>query len=78
MQQYTTPLPGRTPDKSQPNIVNRDDYKMHILKRQYFDGEYEILIERWIPETGWTRTQILADRAMLQKIVDVINARDTE
>ena len=65
-------------NKPAPNIVNRDDYKMHILKRQYFDGEYEILIERWIPETGWTRTQILADRAMLQKIVDVINARDTE
>ena len=78
MQKYVTPQPGRSADRAQPNIVNRDDYKMHILKRQYFDGEYEILIERWIPETGWTRTQILCDRAMLQKIVDVINARDTE
>ncbi len=69
MQQPVTPLPGRTPG---PNIVNRDDYKMHILKRQYADGEYEILIERWIPETGWTRTQILCEAEDLQKIITVL------
>ena len=69
MQEYITPQPGRTPG---PNIANRDDYKMHILKRQYFDGEYEILIERWIPETGWSRTQILCDQTALDKIVDVL------
>ena len=66
MQKFTTPAPGRP---AGPNIVNRDDYKMHILKRQYFDGEYEILIERWIPETGWTRTQILCDQMALTKII---------
>jgi hypothetical protein len=56
MQEFVTPHPGRTPG---PNLVNRDDYKMHVLKRQYHDGEWEILIERWIPETGWTRTQLM-------------------
>jgi hypothetical protein len=56
MQPYVTPAPGRTPG---PNLVNRDDYKMHVLKRQYHDGEWEILIERWIPETGWQRTQLM-------------------
>ena len=70
MQRYVTPEPGRTPG---PNIVNRDDYKMHILKRQYHDGEYEIVIERWIPETGWTRTQILCDANELKKIQAVLN-----
>lgn len=69
MQEFITPAPGRTPG---PNIVNRDDYKMHILKRQYADGEYEILIERWIPETGWTRTQILCEAEDLQKIITVL------
>ena len=73
MQQPVTPQPGQTP-RAEPNIVNRDDYKMHILKRQYHDGEYEILIERWIPETGWTRTQILCDKTDLDKIVSVLSA----
>lgn len=66
MQKYTTPAPGRTPP--QPNIVNREDYKMHIMKREYAPNEYEILIERWIPETGWTRTQILCNTDELKKI----------
>jgi len=55
-----------------PNIENKDDYKMHILKRQYQDGEWEILIERWIPETGWQRTQILTDQTGLDKIRQVL------
>jgi hypothetical protein len=66
MQQYITPQAGRTPPE--PNIVNTDEYKMHILKREWSQGEHEILIERWIPETGWTRTQILCDDAGLLKI----------
>lgn len=68
MQPYVTPHAGR----SQPNIVNRDDYKMHIVKRQYHQGEYEILIERWIPETGWTRTQIMCNAQELVKIQQAI------
>jgi hypothetical protein len=69
MQLPLTPRAGQTPG---PNIVNRDDYKMHILKRQYADGEWEILIERWIPETGWTRTQILCEPDELEKIITVL------
>ncbi len=65
MQQYVTPAPGRTPG---PNLVNTDDYKMHILKREYSTNEYEILIERWIPETGWTRTQLLLNKEQLDKL----------
>lgn len=71
MQAYTTPAPGRTPG---PNIVDRQDYKMHIVKRQYADGEYEILIERWIPETGWTRTQILCNNDELEKIKAAVSS----
>jgi len=67
MQQYRTPAPGRTP-RAEPNIVNRDDYKMHILKRSWGKDEHEILIERWIPESGWSRTQILCDDLELAKI----------
>lgn len=71
MQIPVTPLPGQTPkqkEKPGPNIVNRDDYKMHILKREYAPNEWEILIERWIPETGWTSTQILCDTKELDNI----------
>lgn len=69
MQKYTTPAPGRTPG---PNIVNREDYKMHIVRREYAPNEHEILIERWIPETGWTRTQILCNTDELAKISQAI------
>jgi hypothetical protein len=69
MQPYTVPHPGRTPG---PNIVNNHDYKMHVLKRQYSDGEWEILIERWIPETGWTRTQLLMSQTEFDKLRQVL------
>ena len=74
MQIPVTPQPGQTPPKpkAEPNIVNRDDYKMHIVKREYSPGEYEILIERWIQETGWTRTQILCDALELKKIQAIL------
>jgi hypothetical protein len=64
MQEFITPRPGRSPG---PNLVNTDDYKMHVLKREYQNGEWEILIERWIPETGWTRTQLLLSKQQLEK-----------
>ena len=65
MQKFTTPAPGRTPG---PNIVNREDYKMHVLLREWKTNEFEILIERWIPETGWESTQILVDDIELERI----------
>jgi hypothetical protein len=72
MQHYLTPNPGVGQAKPQfktgPNIVNREDYKLHVLKREYAPGEWEILFERWIPETGWTRTQILCTQDELVKI----------
>jgi len=68
MQQYVTPHPGRPG----PNLVNRDDYKMHILKRQYHDGEWEILIERWIPESGWQRTQMLMTQTEFDKFRHIL------
>lgn len=64
MQKFVTPQPGRSPG---PNLVNTDDYKMHVLKREYQNGEWEILIERWIPETGWQRTQLLLTKQQLEK-----------
>lgn len=65
MQPYVTPHPGRSPG---PNLVNTDDYKMHILKREYQPNEYEILIERWMPESGWSRTQLLLTKEQLDKL----------
>jgi hypothetical protein len=69
MQEFVTPAPGRTPG---PNLVNRDDYKMHVLKRQYHDGEWEILIERWIPESGWQRTQLMLSTEEFDKLRHIL------
>jgi len=69
MQQYVTPHPGRTQG---PNLANTEDYKMHVIKREYQPGEYEILIESWIPETGWTRTQLLLTVEQLDKLRTVL------
>ena len=57
-----------------PNIVNRDEYKMHILTRQYMTNEWEIVIERWIPESGWERCQILADGEEFDRIIELLKA----
>jgi len=69
MQKYVTPAPGRTPG---PNLVNTDLYKMHVLKHEYQPDEYEILIERWIPETGWTRTQLMLNKEQLEKFQSIL------
>lgn len=71
MQPYVTPSPGRTPG---PNLVNTEDYKMHVLKREYSPNEYEILIERWIPESGWTRTQLMLSKPQLEKFKEILQA----
>jgi len=71
MQKFVTPHPGRTPG---PNLINTDDYKMHIVKAEYRPGDWEILIERWIPETGWTRTQLLLTTAQLEKLISLMSA----
>jgi len=68
MQQYVTPHPGRTG----PNLVNTDLYKMHCIKHEYSPDEFEILIERWIPETGWSRTQLMLSKAQLDKFQSIL------
>ena len=70
MQPYTTPHLGRTPG---PNLINTEDYKMHIVKAEYRPGDFEILIERWIPETGWTRTQLLLDQEHFDKVKSILS-----
>ena len=57
-----------------PNLINDDDYKMHIVKCEYQPGDWEILIERWIPETGWTRTQLLLSTQQLEKLILLMGA----
>lgn len=69
MQPYTVVHPGRRPG---PNLINTEDYKMHIVKAEYRPGDFEILIERWIPETGWTRTQLLLTRLQLEKLISLM------
>jgi hypothetical protein len=50
-----------------PNIIDTEQYKMHVLTREYQPGEWEILIETWTPEQGWATTQYLLAAAELKK-----------
>jgi hypothetical protein len=56
-----------TPRKYGPNIIDTEQYKMHVLKREYMPGEWEILVETWTPEQGWATTQYLLSAQELKK-----------
>ena len=51
MKQYT-PQAGRTPPLA--NIVDREDYKLHISLKEFRDNEFHLTIAKYIPEHGWT------------------------
>lgn len=74
MQKYVTPHPGRTPPE--PNIVNREDYKLNFLVREFRPNEYQLSIEKFIPETGWTQQQFFLTETELNSIKEAIKCKE--
>ena len=64
---YLKVIIDNTPRRHGPNIIDTEQYKMHVLTREYQPGEWEILIETWAPEQGWATTQYLLTAAELKK-----------
>lgn len=60
-----TPLHG-------PNVVNTEEYKLHVLKRSYQPDECEILIESWTPKSGWHTEQLILDTDELIKFREIL------
>ena len=59
MQKYVTPLPGRTPKVNY--VTDNETYKLTVDLKQLKQNQYHLEISRWIPETGWTRTEFFLD-----------------
>ena len=55
-----------------PNVVNTEEYKLHVLKRSYQPDECEILIESWTALDGWHTTQLILDTAELTKFREIL------
>jgi hypothetical protein len=70
MQKYVTPAPGRTP---RGNIINRADYRLDIQLQEFRASEYMLTIEKFIPETGWTRQQFFLTPDELDLVRQQIN-----
>jgi hypothetical protein len=52
-----------------PNVIDTEQYKLHVLKREYMPGQWEILVESWTPELGWKTEQYLLSAEELKKFV---------
>jgi len=71
MQIPVTPQPGRTPPQA--NIVNRDDYKLHWNLSEFRPSEYNLQIQKYIPEHGWTSQSFFLTEEELELIRKVMN-----
>jgi hypothetical protein len=72
MQQYTVPLPGRSPLKKAPefaNIVDTDWYKLDIKLDRVptAQDEYHLQLKRWTPEVGWVNMQLFMTETELAR-----------
>jgi hypothetical protein len=73
MQQYVTPLPGRSPE---PNITNRDDYKLDIRLKEFRQNEHLLTVRKFIPETNWTEQKFFLTQEELARLQDAITCKE--
>lgn len=69
MQQFVTPLPGRTPGY----ITNKDWYKLQVTVVELPDQQQHLTIRRWTPEQGWQRTELFLTPDELELFRQAIN-----
>ena len=66
MQKYVTPAPGRTP--SDPKVIDREDYKLHVTVKEYRPEEYHVEIRRFMMDSGWHTTQFFLTAEELSRL----------
>jgi len=67
MQTYITPAPGRSPAHSM--ITDREDYKLEVIVKEFKPNQFQLILRRYVIETGWTKTELFltADELELLK-----------
>lgn len=74
MQQYITPLPGRTPHlRTRSDVLIKDTpyYKLKTQLDQYQPGNWVITVSRWMPETGWVDQQYFMESEELARFKEL-------
>lgn len=55
------------------NITDEEHYKLDVRLTKPEHTEYQLTIERWIPETGWTTLQLFLTEKELTNIRREVN-----
>lgn len=50
------------------NIVDEEHYKLDVRLVELRNENFQLTIERWIPETGWTKLELFLTLPELQRI----------
>jgi hypothetical protein len=50
------------------NIVDEEHYKLDVRVTELRNENFQLSIERWIPETGWTKLELFLTDAELKRI----------
>ena len=54
-------------------IINRDDYKLNVTITILPQRQYHVVIERWIPEGGWRKTELFLEQDEFNKLKSTFN-----
>lgn len=50
------------------NIVDEEHYKLDVRLTELRNENFQLTIERWIPETGWTKLELFLTLPELHRI----------
>jgi hypothetical protein len=51
----------------QPNITDEEHYKLNVRLTELRNENWQLEIERWIPENGWTKLELFLTMAELER-----------
>ena len=69
MQQYVTPHPGRTPPpKPLGNVIDEEHYKVNVTLTELRNENWQVEIETWIPENGWSKKELFLTVEELRRL----------
>lgn len=70
MQRYVTPHPGRTPVKQTGlgNVIDEEHYKVNVRLTELRNENWQVEIETWIPEQGWSKKELFLTLDELRRL----------